>query len=168
MVTILLMRHAKAEKPSPGVEDFDRALQPVGKADAQRMGRMLASRFGPPGRVVCSSARRTRQTLEALGLDLGDDQVEFSDKLFDGTKQACIEVLRGQDAAMILLVGHNPGAHDAAMALTSEGESRPWTALVAGFPTASLAVLEFPGALSELREGSCFLKEFLTPEDLPA
>ena len=168
MVTILLMRHAKAEKPSPGIEDFDRSLQSVGESDAQRMGRMLVARFGSPARVVCSSARRTRQTLEALGLDLPEDRVEFSDRLFDGTKGACIEVLRGLDGASILLVGHNPGTHDAAMALTSEGESRAWTALAAGFPTASLAVLEFSGALSELSEGSCFLKEFLTPEDLPA
>lgn len=168
MVTIFLMRHAKAEKPAPGVEDFDRPLQASGTSDAQRMGRMLVSRFGLPGRVVCSSAKRTRQTFEALGLDLPEDQVKFSDKLFDATKQACIEVLQGQDAAVILLVGHNPGTHDAAMALTSEGESRAWTELAAGFPTASLAVLEFSGALNELKEGSCFLKDFLTPEDLPA
>jgi broad specificity phosphatase PhoE len=52
---------------------FDGDLTPVGRAQAEQLGRRLAAREGPrPGLLVCSPLRRARQTAQILAdhLDL--------------------------------------------------------------------------------------------------
>lgn len=63
--TLLLMRHAKAED-SYEVTDYDRALTTKGWGQAERVGQLLAERGYTPDHVICSAAKRTRQTLEGV------------------------------------------------------------------------------------------------------
>ena len=55
MKTILLMRHAKAERGVPDQRDFDRALAPRGTEDALRMGHALKKMGVVPDAIVASS-----------------------------------------------------------------------------------------------------------------
>lgn len=163
MTTLFLMRHARAVKAAPGMRDFDRPLAASGRADAQEMGKVLKARFELPAMVVCSGARRTRETLDALGLELPEQSVRFSDELFNADGSGYVAALKGETAASILLIGHNPSIHDAAMALAGDGDGIARGALASAFPTSAVAVLDCSEPLGELAAGQCYLREFLTP-----
>ena len=66
MRELILLRHAHAEPGAAGQADFDRPLSSQGLAEAEAAGRWLADQGLVPDRVLCSPARRTRETLEAF------------------------------------------------------------------------------------------------------
>lgn len=163
MTKILLMRHAKAAPAAAGVNDFDRPLEPSGHADAVRMGQRLLARWGVPERIVCSAAKRTRETLAALGLTA---DTSFSDPLFHGDADDYVAALTAESAGSILLIGHNPSIQGAAVGLAGSGDAQGRVALQRAFPTAGLAVLDFSGPLAEIRSGQCRLEAFLMPAEV--
>ena len=59
--TLVILRHAKAERPAE-LADADRPLTQRGHADAAAAGAWLAARGYRPDLVLCSPAKRTRQT----------------------------------------------------------------------------------------------------------
>ena len=63
MLTLSLLRHAKSSWNNPSLADRDRPLAIRGVADAPLMGRAMTERGIDPDLVLCSSARRTRDTL---------------------------------------------------------------------------------------------------------
>jgi len=73
----------------------------------------------------------------------------------------------------VLLIGHNPGLHDLAVALAGL-QDRPLPrhatanerALAEGFPTGALAEFTIAGSWWDLREGGGRLVRFLTPRML--
>ncbi|MFC7481813.1 SixA phosphatase family protein [Luedemannella flava] len=67
--TLAILRHAKADNP-PGVADLDRPLTPRGHADATAAGAWLAAKAILPDLVICSPARRTRETWHGVALGL--------------------------------------------------------------------------------------------------
>jgi phosphohistidine phosphatase len=62
----LLLRHAKSSPADPGSKDFDRPLTGWGVRAAREMGRYLAGEGTTPDLILCSAARRGRQTLALL------------------------------------------------------------------------------------------------------
>jgi phosphohistidine phosphatase SixA len=58
MLTLLLMRHAKAE-PDSG-DDKARQLVPEGRQDAARIGALIRDVFGAPEAIIASDAVRAR------------------------------------------------------------------------------------------------------------
>jgi hypothetical protein len=60
MHTLVLLRHAKAERPDRYPQDVDRPLSSRGRADAAAAGRWLADAGLVPDRVLCSPSVRTR------------------------------------------------------------------------------------------------------------
>ena len=66
--TLVLLRHAKADNPF-GMADADRPLTERGLRDARAAGRWLAQQ-ALPELVLCSPARRTRQTWQAVAEQL--------------------------------------------------------------------------------------------------
>jgi phosphohistidine phosphatase len=66
MRTLYLLRHAKSSWDPPGLPDSERSLAPRGVRDAKRVAKHLR-RLGVTAQLVlCSSAVRTRATLEPL------------------------------------------------------------------------------------------------------
>jgi phosphohistidine phosphatase len=65
----MLLRHAKSDWPD--VPDRERPLAKRGRRDAPRIGRWLRDHGYRPDAVVCSVARRTRQTWELVAPKLG-------------------------------------------------------------------------------------------------
>ena len=63
MLTLSLLRHAKSSWKNPTLADRDRPLATRGETDAPVMGKAMAERGIDPDLVLCSSARRTRDTL---------------------------------------------------------------------------------------------------------
>ena len=70
MKTLLLMRHAKSSWSEPGLADHDRPLNKRGKQAAPEMGKLLRKEGLVPDLILCSTARRSRQTAEAVAASL--------------------------------------------------------------------------------------------------
>jgi phosphohistidine phosphatase len=120
---LLVLRHGETADPPPGGDDADRALTPAGRRAAAGLGPTV--RGLDPERVLCSSALRARQTLEAL--ELGPAAaVSITGGLYGAGVDELLEQVRllDDDVATALLVGHNPGMHDLVIELTS-GERVP-------------------------------------------
>lgn len=150
MKTLVLLRHAKAERAAPSGEDFDRALTERGRADARLMGRVLAERGIKPDRALVSAAQRTRDTWEAASESFGDAEVAFERSLYNadsGTIRRAVDALE-EDAGVLIVIGHNPGIHQTAVELTVEGAAAPsmLDRITSRFPTGAAAVFTIDAA----------------------
>ena len=140
MRELILLRHAHAEPADNGLADIDRPLSPHGLAEAEAAGRWLLEQRLVPDRVLCSPARRTRETLEAvLGLT-GYVEQRLDERVYEatpGTLAALVDEHR--EVERLLLVGHNPGLEQL-VALMHSGQSGDYR----GMPPAAVAVLSLP------------------------
>ena len=104
---LILMRHAEAAHPG-GYRDHDRPLTTHGSRDAVAAGQWIRAQVSPVDAVLCSTATRTRQTLEASGIAA---PVEYVDDLYGGGIDDIIEVISRApaDARTLLVIGHAPG-----------------------------------------------------------
>ena len=71
MRELILLRHAHAEPAAAGLDDIDRPLSREGQAEAEAAGRWLKEHGHLPDRILCSPARRARETLEQVLLAIG-------------------------------------------------------------------------------------------------
>jgi phosphohistidine phosphatase len=140
---LIVMRHAKAGE-LPGGPDFERALRPRGQRDSAAAGTWLATRGFRPDLVICSAARRTRQTWRYLAPELGGDP-EFTteQRLYQADSEDVAEIIRQTPVTVgtLLYIGHNPAAAELTSLLTgSETE----------LPTAAIAVISLAGDWADL------------------
>jgi phosphohistidine phosphatase len=110
--TLVVLRHAKADRPN-GVADEDRPLTERGHADAAAAGAWLATRGYRPDLVLCSPAKRTRQTWRAVALAVTGPhtpEVRYEPALYHGGVAEALDLVRGapEEAGTVLLIGHNP------------------------------------------------------------
>lgn len=170
MKTLHLLRHAESDPAGPGLDDHDRPLAPVGEAAAEALGTDFARRAVRPSLVLCSSALRTRQTLERLRPHLsGDPELRVEEALYLASRGELLTRLQQVDDrnSQILLIGHNPGIAELARSLVSGGEASALRRMAARFPEAATAACEFDlERWSELAPDSGRLVAFTTPDDL--
>jgi len=161
---LMLLRHAKSDWPD--VPDRDRPLAKRGRHDAPVVGRWLRDHGYLPEAVVCSVARRTRQTWDLVAPELGGSPpVTFEPRAYAASALTLLYLVRELPAAYrsALLIGHNPGIAELADSL-AEPSDRNGGPL--RFPTAAAAVLEFPGDWADLAPGHARLLDYITPADL--
>lgn len=140
MRELILLRHAHAEPASTGQADLDRPLSPVGLAEAEAAGKWLKENKLQPDCVLCSPARRTRETLEAVVGVTGFFEHRLEDRIYDATPGALVGLVdERKDIERLMIVGHNPGL-ERLVALLNTGESSEYR----GMPPAGIAVLRFP------------------------
>jgi phosphohistidine phosphatase len=139
MRTLILLRHAHAEPASAEQSDLDRALSAEGLAEAEAAGRWLVEQELTPDRVLCSPARRTRETLEAVLRSVGYVEQRLADSAYEATAGTLAELAdEHRDVQRLMLVGHNPGLERLA-ALLHSGQSGDYR----GMPPGSIVVLNF-------------------------
>jgi len=143
---LMLLRHAKAEKAAPGMRDRDRRLNARGQGDAAMIAAYMARHHLQPGRVLVSSAQRTRETWGCMAQAFTAAPVGYEDRLYESGPEPILAVIRehGSSAPMLLVIGHNPGLHDTAKLLVGPS-AREARALDDGLPTAGLVVIDFAG-----------------------
>lgn len=174
MRQLLLLRHAKSSWDDPRLSDHARPLNARGRRAAVAMGGAMRELGLAPDIVLVSSARRTLQTLEALAPMEGSPLVEPMDDLYLATWPSLLDVLRGvrETVRSLLLVGHNPGLHELAMALagpTAMAAGTPMTQRLAeGYPTATLTEFSLALPWNRLEAGGGRLLRILSPADLPS
>lgn len=161
---LLLLRHADAATGfGLGLDDHARPLTDGGRCDADAMGRWLGGQRLSPDLVVCSTAARTRQTWAAAATSIDPaGHVLWSDAVYGGGVQAVLEVVReeGGPAGTVLVVGHAPTMpHLADLLSDGAGEQDARSALAAGFPTCSIAVLAYAGPWADLGPGTARLEQ---------
>lgn len=167
MTRLYLLRHAKARWAEPGSRDYDRALELSGRADADAVAASMLLAGHVPDKVLCSGARRTRETWEVAARHLPVSDVHYSDALYSSDAAGYLDVIRqhGGDGSA-LVVGHNPMMEDLATALSRDGEKAALAAVARGFPTCGLAVIRFSTPLARIAPEDGFLEEFHAPRDL--
>jgi phosphohistidine phosphatase len=172
MLTLALLRHAKSSWSDATELDRDRPLAARGLADAPLMGKAMAERGIDPELVLCSSARRTRDTLNLVLPELRvEPRVVYEDALYHASAEQMLEMLRAlaPGANRVMLVGHNPEIHSLALDLVGSGAKNFRDRLRAKYPTAGLAVINFESGLwKSVTVNSGTLGLFLTPKDLHA
>lgn len=164
MKTLILMRHAKSSWAEPGMADHDRPLNKRGKRAAPVMARWIVEHGLVPQVVLCSSAKRTRQTVKRMreaAPDLPEPVIEpeLYESGSDDMRAALARLLADCRTAMI--VAHEPGVSETLSRLTGR-EFGP-------FATAAIAVLELDiaswGAAPWLKAR---LRQMVRPRDLMA
>jgi phosphohistidine phosphatase len=149
MLRLILLRHAKSSWDDTSAEDFDRPLGARGRAAAPVMGSHIAALGLAPDKILCSSARRARETLAGVLPHLDEDlDVRLTRELYEAGEDPIIDQIRahGGAATRLLVIGHNPGLRDAALALIGDGDPAILDELGDKFPTAGLVVIDFPAA----------------------
>ncbi|MGY4711404.1 SixA phosphatase family protein [Mycolicibacterium sp. CBM1] len=161
--TLVVMRHAKSDYPD-GVADHDRPLAPRGVREASLAGDWLRASVPPIELVLCSSATRTRQTLDRTGISA---PVRFSERLYGATPGTMLDEINqvGDDVTTVLVVGHEPTVSQLTLGLADLDRSNAdATAGVAmKFPTSGIAVLRVPGLWSALELDGATLASFHIP-----
>ena len=126
------MRHAKSSWANAGMQDHDRPLNKRGERDAPRMGNWLRSQELVPDQILCSSAKRTCQTAEAIAT-IFDCQIDVIDQLYLASLSTWKEVLsKYTNGEALLAIGHNPGIEQFVENVSGDYEQMP-TAAIAWF-----------------------------------
>jgi phosphohistidine phosphatase len=165
---LYLLRHAKSDWGDPSLPDRERPLNDRGRRATQTMAGHLRAEGINPQLVLCSSALRTRQTLDGVGEGFGEHapRVDIEDGLYETTAGAMLDRVReiAEDVASAMLIGHNPATHDLAVLLCASGPQLE--RMLRKFPTTALATLEIEGSWADLNPGGATLAAFVAPSDL--
>jgi len=169
---LILLRHAKSEKAEAGMHDRDRPLNPRGRSDAPRIGAYMAYHELLPGAALVSEARRTRETFERLAAAWpAPCPVRYVEALYNAGPDAILKVIKEADrsAQTLLVIGHNPGLHEAARRLIASGDVEARERLNESLPTTGLAVIDFAADdWRKLHPRGGRLERFVTPRSLKA
>ena len=168
--TLYLLRHAKAEPWSLGINDFERGLNHRGRHHMRRLSAWMAENLALPDTVLCSSARRTRETLSPI-LDTWPAMLEttsYFDDIYEattGTLHALAEHAFAHSSTT-LMVGHNPGFEYLAMSLIQSSEAGgPNKMEIGKMATGTLAVIDFPAGYAQ-DSGQGILRHWMSRKNL--
>jgi phosphohistidine phosphatase len=150
MRRLMLLRHAKTEADAPSGSDQDRRLDERGLRDAAEIGGWMAAHPLFPDAVRVSPAVRSVQTWDIIweamkGVTPRPD-VRQEPSLYGADPAVLLQVVHAAAKSgpeRLLLVGHNPGMHEAAFMLAGHGNAAARAALADNLPTAGLVVLDF-------------------------
>jgi phosphohistidine phosphatase len=167
--TLMLMRHAKSDHGDRSLSDHDRPLNKRGRHDSPRMADWMVDQGSVPQRVLCSTAERTRETLQLmLPRWPAEPEIEFCESLYLASAEAILWTIGSQHGGVssLLVLGHNPGISMVASVLGGQRIE---------LPTAAIAVLTADDE-QEVGDGSPFaaigvgtplaLRQWITPKTL--
>ena len=169
MRTLYLLRHAKSSWEEDGLEDHERPLGPRGKRAARAMARHLRGLGADPQLVLCSSAARTRETLDLLLPGFAATPLIATERglYLAGPESMLARLRRVEDEVeRVLLLGHNPGLHELALVLAQHAPAKLRAPLARKFPTAALATYAVEGGWAALGPDTARLSGYVTPAEL--
>jgi phosphohistidine phosphatase len=170
MRRLLLLRHAKSDWTGVGLKDHDRRLASRGRDAAPRVGAYMAHHGLIPDLVLVSTATRARDTWGLVAEAFRrSPPVAYEERLYETGPKAIVQVIQSTkpDVHVLLVVGHNPGLRDLAEFLIASGDLDARQRLLEKFPTAGLAVIDFPiNDWAKLHPKSGRLDRFVAPRQL--
>lgn len=163
MKRLILLRHAEA---GWGQDDFDRSLSTRGKRTAPLVGRHMQRLGYAPTYVLCSPARRTRETWAYVRSALdGETTEDLRPEFYLAEPNTLLGALHSIDDEHrnVLVIGHNPGILALALGLANDDirAANPF----GEFPAAALAVFDFNvAAWADMRPGDGALIGYTPPD----
>jgi phosphohistidine phosphatase len=161
---LIVLRHAKSAWTDDDLLDHERPLAARGLRDAPRLGRWLADNQYLPEHVVCSTARRTKETWQRVAGELpGAPSVDYDDELYGGGPEEFLAAVRRvpETVTTLALVGHEPGVGELTLQLAGYGDDT--RDVQAKFPTGAAAVLATDDSWDDL--AAARLVAFVRPRD---
>ena len=172
MRRLMLLRHAKSDWSTPGTRDEDRPLSARGREAAPKMGAYMARHALVPDLIIASPATRVTDTLALVLPAFAKQPKTIPDgRLYETDADELLKVIKGTSHSVhsLLLVGHNPSLADLASLLIASGDVGIRQRLIEKFPTAALAVIDFPlDDWSKIHPRSGRLDRFVPPKALDA
>jgi len=170
MKRLYLFRHAKSSHDNPSLSDLERPLNERGVMAANLMGQYLKRRKMRPDLILCSPSVRTRQTLKCLKNQFTDPlSYEIVDPLYLAQPFTIMDILKKQDKDLnsVMIIGHNPAMNILAHDLNDGKNREDHKRLIEKFPTAALAILDFPTEKwKKIDRKMAKLDQFICPKDL--
>lgn len=170
MRRLLLLRHAKTESAEPGRDDRARVLVERGRTEAAQIGAYMASHALVPDRIIVSPAARSQETWKHMAALMRPAPATSTlEQIYDATPEDIVGAILETPANVerLLIVGHNPGLHEVALALIASGNIDARESLRENLPTAGLIVIDFAyDDWSKLHPQSGRLERFVTPKAL--
>jgi len=166
---LFVLRHAKSSWEDPGLDDHDRPLAPRGRRAVKLLGQHIHDSGITPDLVLCSSSRRTLETLECVA---PGGEVLIEPELYAASASEIIERLRQvpDEVGSVMVIGHNPASQTLVLRLVGDdpaGSDGSYLSDVQRkFPTGALATLSFNCAWSELAPGRAQLAAYVRPKSL--
>lgn len=170
---LLLLRHAKSDW-GKDADDHERPLSARGRKAAPEVAHYMRRQDDVPETVLCSTSKRTKETLDLLlPVWRKKPAVRYEGELYLADWPVLLANLKKAPAlaSPLLLVGHNPGIEQLAIALAGQPKDAQERArlqrLTQKFPTAALAVFDFEiASWRNLKPGSGHLVDYVRPKDL--
>jgi phosphohistidine phosphatase len=167
MKRLYLLRHAKSSWKDTSRPDRDRPLAARGRRAAKAIASHLHEQRIEPELVLCSAARRARETLDRIEAALGTPAIRVEGDLYAASADALLERLRSvpDKVGSVMLIGHNPALQELALTLARRSDSV--RELEAKYPTAALATLiVLVESWEELDRETAELVALVRPRDL--
>src|SRR5260221_6395702 len=166
MKALHLLRHAKSSWKDPGLDDHDRPLSKRGRETARAIAAYLRQAKIVPDLVICSTAVRARQTLDPIAKAIKPPRVILEKEIYQVAQEKIWKHLwkLPESADCVLLIGHNPGLHDLALALADANSGKLVPPLGGKFPTGAMASFRFDGAWKAMQPHSAVLLSFTRPK----
>ena len=136
-----------------------------GNEAAPRMAQYIRASGYDPDQILCSSARRTRETLAHLlpVLPAAKD-IRILPALYEADGPGYAGIIRKQaTGSRVMLIGHNPSIEDLGLQLSSNADSADRKRMAQKFPTCALAVFEMSASWDTLEARNAQLTGFVTP-----
>jgi len=137
------------------------------------MAEWLAARNLAPDLILCSAAKRTRETLAAVRPALGPTaEVAIEQRLYLAEEeQLAARLVELDDLAhppgSAILIGHNPGLGDLALRLIPREQLEVRRRIAAKFPTCAFVDLSFACETWDRIDARCAtLNAYLVPAEL--
>jgi len=132
MKTLLVLRHAKSSWNDPELDDHERPLNDRGRRDGPRMGELVREYGLIPDVVISSDAVRAQLTAEAVAEAARyAGEILLDPRLYLASPADIVSLLRTvrENAATVMIIGHNPGFEELVEQLTGERQDLPTAAL---------------------------------------
>lgn len=159
---LLVLRHGKSDWNTAAAGDHDRPLKKRGRRAAEQMGAFITTAFGPPDRVLSSTALRALRTTELAAKAGGwAAPLDTAPELYDTTVPAVVGRMHvvDEDVERLLVCGHEPTLSELVAHLVGGGRFH--------IATGGLACIRFElASWSEVRAGSGELLALVAPRQL--
>jgi phosphohistidine phosphatase len=163
-----LLRHAKSSWDDDA-DDHERPLNRRGRDAAALVGETLPKAIGALDLVLCSSALRTRETAElVLARFAQPPRVLYEDGLYLASGTKLMQRLHRLDEQThsVMVIGHNPGLHELAIALAAPGSPASQALNDGKFPTGVRVSFAVAAPWSEIAEARHPITGYVTVKSL--
>jgi phosphohistidine phosphatase len=166
MKELFVLRHGKAAYLDPQLDDFDRPLTLIGRQTVTILSEKIKDSKICPELVICSPARRTRETLDGLIKALPSFvKIVYEDEIYLASPQFILNKLNSLDDKFrsVLLVGHNPGLEQTLVQLAKDD---PLLKHVTPLPTACFIQLDLMiERWGNLKNQCAHIKNYFLPNE---